>query len=378
MDLVLGVSMTSTAVRWVLVEGTTGEGAPIDRGRLDDHTLDVDDLLRAAIGANGAVAQNRLHAVGVTWTSAAEGPASAVLEALRARGIDDVVVVSDVEATEALAGGIAEITGYEDLVVCIAERDVVLVASCGAGGVRVDRLDADDVLSAPGLAQREAEAVFVLGTGGPEPITAALEASASSVITAAEADFALARGVALASARAVNALGVQAARPHRMKRIGALASVLAAAVLTLVVSLSVAVGLRLTPDVTPEQQQISNTADQRAQLTDPPSAAKLAPQPPPPAAPAPAAPLPVAETIAVAVPPAPEAVPVEPVYQPPAAVPVASVPAYVPPAPPAYVPPAPPAYVPPAQVPKPRLRDRIIERIPIINRFHEPQYQYPQ
>jgi hypothetical protein len=49
-------------------------------------------------------------------------------------------------------------------------------------------------------------------------------------------------------------------------------------------------------------------------------------------------------------------------------------PAAPPPAPPAYVPPPAPAYVPPP--PQPRLRDRIIERIPIINRFHEPQYPY--
>jgi hypothetical protein len=42
-----------------------------------------------------------------------------------------------------------------------------------------------------------------------------------------------------------------------------------------------------------------------------------------------------------------------------------------PPPEPAYVPPA-PNYVPPAPPPQPRLRDRIIERIPIINRFHEP------
>jgi hypothetical protein len=40
--------------------------------------------------------------------------------------------------------------------------------------------------------------------------------------------------------------------------------------------------------------------------------------------------------------------------------------------PPAALPPAPaPVYVPPPP-PQPRLRDRIIERIPIINRFHEP------
>ncbi|WP_435405203.1 DUF7157 domain-containing protein, partial [Mycolicibacterium houstonense] len=42
--------------------------------------------------------------------------------------------------------------------------------------------------------------------------------------------------------------------------------------------------------------------------------------------------------------------------------------AYVPPAPPVS---APPPYVPPpVTYPQPRLRDRIIERIPIINRFH--------
>ncbi|MDF1910467.1 hypothetical protein PXH80_33675, partial [Mycolicibacterium smegmatis] len=40
-------------------------------------------------------------------------------------------------------------------------------------------------------------------------------------------------------------------------------------------------------------------------------------------------------------------------------------PAYVPPPPPAFVPPPPP---PPLNYPQPRLRDRIIERIPIINR----------
>ena len=42
--------------------------------------------------------------------------------------------------------------------------------------------------------------------------------------------------------------------------------------------------------------------------------------------------------------------------------------------PPAYVPPQPQV---PAVQPEPRLRDKIIERIPIINRFHDPQPQYP-
>ncbi|PEG35939.1 hypothetical protein CRI77_24160, partial [Mycolicibacterium duvalii] len=56
-------------------------------------------------------------------------------------------------------------------------------------------------------------------------------------------------------------------------------------------------------------------------------------------------------------------------------------PNYLPPAPaPAYVPPPAPAQLAPPPVPaapvQPRLRDRIIERIPIINRFHEPEYPY--
>ena len=48
MDLVLGLSVTSTAVRWVLVEGTSGEGAPVDRGALDitdEGPFDADGLL---------------------------------------------------------------------------------------------------------------------------------------------------------------------------------------------------------------------------------------------------------------------------------------------------------------------------------------------
>lgn len=366
MDLVLGLSMASDAIRWVLVEGSTGEGAPVDRGALNGGSINIGDLL-------DGVASDRLHAVGVSWTPTAGDAASGVLKALADRGIDNVVVVSDVEAAEALAGGIAELSGYGDLAVCIVEPEVVLVALCGLDGVTVDRVsDGGDVVAM--LNPDERDAIFVVGSGDHEPITVALADSATPVITATEAEFALARGVALASARAVNGLDAQAAGRHRMAPMRALPSVLAAAVVTFVVSLSVAIGLQLTPDPDPGQRQVSTTADQRVPVAEKPSAPKLAPPVPRPAAPPapkPAAPPRVAETIAVAVPPAPAAVPVAPAYVPPA-------PAYVPPAPPAYVPPAQaPPYVPPAQVPQPRLRDRIIERIPILNRFHEPEYQYP-
>ena len=97
MDLVLGLSVTSTAVRWVLVEGTSGEGAPVDRGALDitdDAPFDADGLLSVLLDANEPVVESGVHAVGVTWTTDADAAALAVLEALDARGVQNVVSVS--------------------------------------------------------------------------------------------------------------------------------------------------------------------------------------------------------------------------------------------------------------------------------------------
>lgn len=347
MDLVLGLSMTSADVRWVLVEGTTAEGATICRDAVDFDTLD--DII-------GAVGENRLHAVGVTWATEAGAAASTLLDALAARGLDNVITVSHQEAADALATGIADRGGYRDVAVCIVEPDDALVALVGANGVTTELVDprADDMLGLLDRGDGQPEAIFVLGSAhNHDSVATPFRGAAVPVITAAGADLALARGAALASAQAVNTLEARPARWRVPSRIGALTSVLAAAVVIFVVSLSVALGLRLTPstDSAVAQRDTAATADQPARAPTATSVAPAAPQP------VPAAP-PVAETKVAR--PAPEAVPV---VEPPAAPP----PLYDTPA--AAVPPA-PAYVPPP--PAPRLRDRIIERIPIIGRFHQP------
>ena len=412
MDLVLGLSATSTAVRWVLVEGVTGDGAPIDRGALDIAdiaTFDAEALLTVLLDANETVVESGVHAIGVTWTTDGDAVASAILEALEARGLDNVVSVSEIEAAEALAGGIADIAGYEDVAVCIFEPDATLVAVVDADGVTVDRQDrptdgTDNIeltssVIALDLNDRQLDAIFAVGSSDLDPVVSSLDTvAAAPVISSAEADMAMARGAAVASALAVNGLESSSApllRLRRMSKAGALTTVLVAASVTLVVSLSVVLGLRATPDSSSEQAQNANATGEQVQQGTAPSAARAAeaapklanrpaaqpPKPGPAAPPPPAAP-PVAETMAAA-PPAPAAP--APDYDPPAAhVPDTwEPPAAVPPAP-EYVPPAPaPAYVPPGQPqvpavqPEPRLRDKIIERIPIINRFHEPQYQYP-
>src|SRR3954451_2843813 len=400
MDLVLGLSVTSTAVRWVLVEGVTGDGDAVDRGALDivdGVEFDADALLTVLLDANEAVIENGVHAVGVTWTPAGEPIAGPILEALQERGVQNAISVSELEAAEALASGIADLGGFDNVAVCVFEPGYTMVAVVNADGVTAEpqNLPDDVELAASVIAldlnDRQLDAIFVVGSADLDPVVSSMDTVAAAPVTsAAEADMAMSRGAAVASAMAVNALAgdpTMMMRLRGMSKTSVLASVLVAAGVTLVISLSVALGLQATSDSPPETQNASATGEQVKEMTAPSkaraatAAPKLEQRPaakPAPAArpaapePVPAAP-PVAQTM-VAVPSAP------------AAVPDADVPAYVPPAP-AYVPPAPaytppPPYVPPqpqvpAVQPEPRLRDKIIERIPIINRFHDPQPIYP-
>ena len=369
MDLVLGVSMTSRAVRWVLVEGTTGEGATVDRGTFDlADAVDPDELIDVLLIDEP---DQRMHAVGLTWTNEADDAASGVLDALRARGYDNVIAVSELEAGDVLASGIAGIAESEDIAVCIVEPDSAVVAVVDSGVVTVDRLsrpsDGSDVVELPSsvmamleLDDWHPDSIFVVGSADDlDLIKSTLEGVTDApVFSAAEADLALARGAALASARAVN--GLETPDRRAPSRVRALAAVVAAAAVTLVVSVAVALGLNLSPE--DEQPYAADTAPTAA--APPPSSptqsatkvAKLSES-------LQAARPVVAQTLVVAAPPVPEALPsVAPAQAP--------IPTYAPP-PIAAPPPV------PVIAPQPRLRDRILERIPIINRFHEPQYQYP-
>ena len=411
MDLVLGLSVTSTAVRWVLVEGVTGDGDAVDRGVLDvgdSADFGAEALLTVLLDANEAVVESGLHAAGVTWTPAGEAIAGAILEALQARGVQSAIAVSEPEAAEALASGISAISGYEDVAVCVFEPDATLVALVNADGVIVDPHDIvgdrDVELSASVMAlelnDRRLDAIFVVGSADLDPVVSSMDSvAAAPVISSAEGDMAMARGAAVASAMAVNSMGGGSRSLlgglRGMSRTSALTSVVVAAAVTLVISLSVVLGLQATSDSPPETTNANATGEplQEGKMGVEAKAALAAPKlEQRPAAPAPKpatkrapmakpVPEPAAPPIAAS-PPAPAAVPE---FVPPAA--VSPAPAYVPPVPeytppaPAYTPPA-PAYVPPvpqvpAVQPEPRLRDKIIERIPIINRFHDPQPMYP-
>src|SRR5258707_2780460 len=130
--------MTSADVRWVLAEGTTAEGATIRRDAVGFDTLD--DVI-------AAVGENRLHAVGVTWANEAESAASTLLDSLADRGLDNVITVSEEEATDALAMGIADRGGYNDGAGCIVGLDhaPVLPVDGVAGATHPVGLNAPDM-----------------------------------------------------------------------------------------------------------------------------------------------------------------------------------------------------------------------------------------
>lgn len=414
MDLVLGLSITPAAVRLVLVEGAAGDGDTVDHDVIDIATVraaaDTSDLLETVL-RNRVIAtarDHRPHSIGVTWTAEAATEGSRLLEALAAAGFEDFLAVSEWDAAEALTAGIADLTGTDDVGVCIVEADAAVVAVANSQGTLVDRIDRrahnGDTAALVGTLVPmlgRPEAIFVFGSAHDvtETLSMLRSAIASPVVSAAEADLALAKGAALAAARALaawelvgthppvtaSAPGDDAPAPTRAPKVGALASVLAAAVLTFVVSLSLAIGLALTPQT--QKPEVASAADVPAQPAKPPAETAPAPThfgavhsgpivaPPEAALSAPEAPPVVEEPEAVE--PAPVYGPVEPVPAAPEPEPAYVPPTadYVPPSPaPVYVPPNTPVYQPP---PQPRLRDRIIEKIPILNRFHQPQPYYP-
>src|SRR5215212_6030638 len=274
MDLVLGLSVTSTAVRWVLVEGVTGDGDAVDRGVLDvadPADFDADALLTVLLDANEGVVES---AAGVTWTPAGEVIAGAILEALQARDVQNAIAVSELEAAEALASGISALSGYQDVAVCVFEPDSTLVALVDADGVTVDPQDMisdrDVELSASVMAldlnDRQLDAIFVVGSADLEPIVSSMDSvAAATVISSAEADMAMARGAAVASAMAVISMGGGSASPFRlreMSRTSVLTAVVVGAAVTLVISLSVVLGLQATSDSPSKTNNANATTEQ--------------------------------------------------------------------------------------------------------------------
>ncbi|OBI41527.1 hypothetical protein A5707_07365 [Mycobacterium kyorinense] len=381
METVLGLSLTSTAVGWVLVDGRDADGTILDHDGFDVHTgggtraADLAERVSAAVSEVVSAAtewDRRLHVLGVTWSDDASAEAAVLLEALTDAGFDNVVPIRSVQAAEMLAQGIAPVVGYQKAAVCLVDGESTTVVMVDAGDGRaqtaVKHLDGGADRLARWLTTMferstwQPDGVIVVGA---DHVVDALswqldEALPVPVFTQSGVAPALARGAALAAADATQfadspipePIDTPTPRPVRSRPpayAGALTMLVAGAA-TFVASVSLAIGPRLLPDrpTEPVRQAVHKAAPAPvAQAPAPPPARVEAP--PVHAAPEPAPP---EEPVVVAA-------PVEPqngfTAEPSTDLPVA---AAAPPPPPEPLPPPPP----PEPNPHPLLT-RVLERL---------------
>jgi hypothetical protein len=223
-DIVLGVSMTPMTVRMVLVEGEKADGSIVDHDAFDITANDgsatslsaAEQVVEAVLGTkeSATAGGHHLKSIGVTWSHHAE--ASTLRDALAARGVDDVMLVSDGHAAAALAQAVGRAVGYATTALLFIDRDTAtlsVVQTDDGSVVKVlsRSLHSDDALAvltemaaAVDAQDSPPQGMFVVGSGvDVSSVKSHLENLVSLPVSAPdEPELALARGAALASATA--------------------------------------------------------------------------------------------------------------------------------------------------------------------------------
>jgi hypothetical protein len=221
MDIVLGASISPSTIRMVLLEGENADGVTVESDDSDVATADhsttaADHLVTAILDAREAADEggDRLRSIGVTWTD--QLGVAGLREALAARDVEDVTLISPFLAAAALAQTAGRASEYDRIAMLFIEPAcatlaVVDVAEGSITDLRKEPLntvdDAAEVTEMIAcLESRETcpKGLFVVGSGVDiAPITPQLQTATSLLVTAPEEpETALARGAALASANA--------------------------------------------------------------------------------------------------------------------------------------------------------------------------------
>jgi hypothetical protein len=223
-DTVLGVSMAPTAVRMVLVEGENADGLTVDEDGFDVNvaadapTINAaDQVVSAILGTQEGAAESgyQVRSTGVTWTDPIE--AAALRDALAARKVENVMLVSSFLAAAALAQVVGSSVGYAQTGLLFVEPDTATLAVVNSSDGSITDVHrqpltpgADSIAELLALASgaesldTRPDGLFLVGSG--VDITALkpqLEAATALIVSAPEEpETALARGAALASANA--------------------------------------------------------------------------------------------------------------------------------------------------------------------------------
>lgn len=219
----------------VLVEGVGAGGVTVDQDGFDvtgsaAPVAAVDRVVAAILGTRESAAEGgyQLRSSGVTWTDQVE--ATALRDALAARKIENVMLVSAFLAATALAQAVGSATNCARTALLFVEpASATLAVVDSSDGSIVDMRrrplpDGDDaalaeltaMVSGAESMKARPDGVFLVGSGVDIPsIKPTLEAATSLPVTAPEEpEMALARGAALASANAQLGAPSTAAMPY--------------------------------------------------------------------------------------------------------------------------------------------------------------------
>ena len=223
MELVLGVSMTATTIRLALVEGEKADGVIVDHDVFDITAVDgsatpraSDEVIATILGTQESAidAGHHLVSIGVTWMDRAE--AAALREGLVARGLEDVLLVSELHAAAALAQAVGRAVGYDKTGLMFVERETATLAVVETADGSVVKVLSEslhggdaiaavaDMVSDSNIEESLAQGLLVVGSGIDVTAVKAhlTDLLAVPVIAPEEPHLALARGAALASASA--------------------------------------------------------------------------------------------------------------------------------------------------------------------------------
>jgi len=318
LDTVLGLSLTSTSVGWVLAEGRDADGAILDHDDFDVHpTAGVqavytsEQATSAVLDAQAAAAafDQRLHVVGVTWSDDSAAEAALLVESLNDAGFDNVVPVRLHDACDMLARAIAPVVGYDLAAVCVLDGDSTIV-------VMVDAEDGEpqtaikQLTGGAGHLAHWLTALFDRSSWQPggvvivgaqddvDAMSARLTTLPVPVITQAGAELALARGAALVAAQSTEFTDAemletvnswrQDGDAARKRSYASAVTILAAGAATFVASLSLALGPHLVPNHAPDPVRPFAHLSARAPIAEAQPSAVVTPPARPAPKPAPA------------------------------------------------------------------------------------------
>jgi hypothetical protein len=205
----------------VLVEGEKADGVTVDHDVFDIPADDPsatapEQVVAAILGTRESAAEggHRLVATGVAWRDHAE--AAALRDALAARKIEDVMLVSELHAAGALAQAVGAAVGYERTALMFLERNTATLSVVETSDGSIVKVQSHDLHTTDAVAELASmvagleslesppQGVFVVGSGvSVSAIKLQLESATSLPVNAPEEpEVALARGAALASANA--------------------------------------------------------------------------------------------------------------------------------------------------------------------------------